>query len=72
MQQVNKQIRTLLLFDSLLLRYIGPAKSTAVHANGGASLTRNEGSGGAEGALKGLPSNRLQVRMTIEQDFSPR
>ena len=55
-QQVNKQIHTLLLFDSLLLRYIGPVKSTAVYANGGATLTRNEGSGGAKGALKGLPS----------------
>ena len=61
-QQVNKQIHTLsLLAPSLHLTYIGPAKSIAVYAKGGASMTWNEGSGGAGGAVNGLPSNRLQM-----------
>ena len=45
-EESNRAIQTLLLFLSPSLTRIGPAKSTAVYINGGASLTRNEGSGG--------------------------
>ena len=35
--------------------------NSCIYAKGGASLTRNKGSGGAGGAVNGLPSNRLQM-----------
>ena len=59
---VNRHIHTfLLVFASLPRRYRGPAKSTAVYVNGGASFTRNSGRGGCGGAPIGLPSNHLQT-----------
>ena len=61
-QHVNKQIHTLLLLDTPWLQvYSGPAKSTAALVNGGASVTRNVGSGGAGGAQSGFPSKRLHM-----------
>ena len=53
-QQVYKQIH---LVRPCVLMYSGPAKSTPVVENGGASLTRNSGNGGGAGEQYGLPSN---------------
>ena len=41
----------------MFLMYSGPAKSTPVVENGGASLTRNSDNGGGAGEQYGLPSN---------------
>ena len=58
----GKQIHTLsLLAPSLHLMYVRPAKSIAVYAKGGASLTQNGGNGSAGGAVYGLSSTRPQM-----------
>ena len=49
---------------------MGPAKSTAVYRNGGASLTRKGGSGGDWGAANGLPSKRLQMTHLCTTDLT--
>jgi hypothetical protein len=49
MQHVYKQIQTF-GFSSLVFTYNGPRKSMPVAVKGGASFTRNSGSGGAGGA----------------------
>ena len=61
-QHVKRQIHTLLLVDTPWFRmYTGPAKSTAALVNGGASLTRNAGRGGAGEPLRGFPSKHLHM-----------
>ena len=62
MQQVNRQIHTLSISLPFSLPiYTGPAKSTAVYVNGGASVTRKEGRGGVGGELKCFPSKHLHT-----------
>ena len=48
--------------------YSGPAKSTPVVENGGASLTRKSGNGGGTGEPYGLPSN---LRHTAHRCMMP-
>ena len=56
-QQVKRQIQTFLPW----LIYNGPAKSTPVQQNGGASLTLHGGSGGGGGGLKGFAVNQQHI-----------
>ena len=67
-QQVYKQIHTLLLLmRPCVLMYSGPAKSTPVVENGGASLTRKSGNGGGAGEPYDLPSNLRHIGMFLVQ-----
>ena len=49
-QQVKRQIHTFSLPQPFFM-YKGPAKSTPVYVNGGASSTLNDGNGGGRGSL---------------------